>query len=137
MNGSQGIGALFLEHVRASGLVPLARLPEKLTRCGLSLVGDNMSPLSRVRSSIMRCMHGTAKRGLASSSRNRHQPAAFHLLVCPITKGPLEYDSSTNELVSVDVRVAFPVQDGVPNLVPSDARRIPPAETQVKHKDSA
>lgn len=86
MNGSQGIGALFLEHVRASGLVPLARLPEKLTRCGLSLVGDNMSPLSRVRSSIMRCMHGTAKRGLASSSRNRHQPAAFHLLVCPITK---------------------------------------------------
>jgi uncharacterized protein YbaR (Trm112 family) len=46
----------------------------------------------------------------------------LELLVCPVTKGPLEYDREAQELISRSARLAYPVKDGIPVLLESDAR---------------
>jgi len=46
----------------------------------------------------------------------------LELLGCPVTKGPLEYDRETQELISRSARLAYPVKDGIPVLLESDAR---------------
>lgn len=51
-------------------------------------------------------------------------PKMLELLVCPLTKGNLTYDKSRNELVSRLARLAYPVRDGIPILLPSEARQI-------------
>ncbi|MEK1851888.1 MAG: Trm112 family protein [Phyllobacterium sp.] len=46
------------------------------------------------------------------------------LLVCPLTKGPLVYDQEKLELVSKSAHLAYPVRDGIPIMLPSEARAI-------------
>lgn len=48
------------------------------------------------------------------------------LLACPLTKGPLVWDAERCELVSKLARLAYPVRDGIPVLLPSEARSIDP-----------
>lgn len=48
----------------------------------------------------------------------------LELLVCPVTKGPLEYDRDRNELQSHSARLAYPVRDGLPILLESEARTL-------------
>jgi uncharacterized protein YbaR (Trm112 family) len=46
----------------------------------------------------------------------------LELLVCPLTKGPLVFDAERCELVSRIAKLAYPVRDGIPVLLPSEAR---------------
>ena len=46
------------------------------------------------------------------------------LLVCPVTKGPLVYDRERQELSSRSARLAYPVRDGIPILLESEARTL-------------
>ena len=46
----------------------------------------------------------------------------LELLVCPITKGPLDYNRDTQELSSRSARLAYPVRDGIPILLEAEAR---------------
>jgi hypothetical protein len=46
----------------------------------------------------------------------------LELLVCPVTKGPLEYCKESQELVSRSARLAYPVRDGIPIMLESQAR---------------
>lgn len=46
------------------------------------------------------------------------------ILVCPITKGPLHYDRSRQELISKTERLAFPIRDGIPVMLVSEARTL-------------
>lgn len=48
----------------------------------------------------------------------------LELLVCPVTKGPLEYDRDRQELTSRSARLAYPVQDGIPILLEAEARTL-------------
>ena len=43
-------------------------------------------------------------------------------LVCPLTKGVLEYDPEKQELISRQARLAFPIRDGIPIMLPDEAR---------------
>ena len=52
------------------------------------------------------------------------------LLVCPLTKGPLHYDAAHNEMISHAARLAFPVRDGLPVLLESEARALTDLELQ-------
>jgi uncharacterized protein len=54
----------------------------------------------------------------------RPDPKMLELLVCPVTKGRLIYDRDRNELVSEKAKLAFPIRDGVPIMLESEARRI-------------
>jgi hypothetical protein len=51
-------------------------------------------------------------------------PRLLEMLVCPLTKGPLEYDRMNNELVSRKAGLAYPVRDGIPIMLPEEARKI-------------
>lgn len=48
----------------------------------------------------------------------------LELLVCPVTKGPLEFDREKQELISRSARLAYPVHDGVPVLLENEARTL-------------
>ncbi|MFN3584802.1 Trm112 family protein [Phenylobacterium sp.] len=51
-------------------------------------------------------------------------PRLLEVLVCPVTRGPLEYDRAKHELVSRQARLAYPIRDGVPIMLPEDAREL-------------
>lgn len=51
-------------------------------------------------------------------------PAILEILVCPVTRGPLSYDAQAEELISKDAKLAFPVRDGIPIMLPEEARRL-------------
>ena len=51
-------------------------------------------------------------------------PKLLEILVCPVTKGPLEFDRVTQELISRKAGLAYPVRDGIPIMLPEEARRL-------------
>lgn len=55
---------------------------------------------------------------------SRPDPKMLELLVCPVSKGRLVYDRETNELISEKAKLAYPIKDGVPIMLESEARRI-------------
>lgn len=54
----------------------------------------------------------------------------LELLVCPVTKGPLEMNRDTQELVSRSARLAYPIRDGIPVLLENEARPLTDAELE-------
>ena len=54
----------------------------------------------------------------------------LELLVCPVTKGPLELNRDTQELVSRSARLAYPIRDGIPVLLENEARPLSDAELE-------
>jgi uncharacterized protein YbaR (Trm112 family) len=59
-----------------------------------------------------------------SKSMTTVDPKLLELLVCPITRGPLRYDPERQELISQAARLAYPVRDGIPIMIASEARRL-------------
>jgi uncharacterized protein YbaR (Trm112 family) len=51
-------------------------------------------------------------------------PRLLEILVCPLTKTTLRYDRERNELVSMAAHLAYPIRDGIPIMLPEEARRI-------------
>jgi hypothetical protein len=51
-------------------------------------------------------------------------PKLLEILVCPLTKGPLEYDASKQELISRSAKLAYPIRDGIPIMLPEEARPL-------------
>ncbi|XP_064305996.1 protein preY, mitochondrial [Phalacrocorax carbo] len=59
------------------------------------------------------------------------EPSLLRFLVCPLSKRPLRYEEATNELINEELGIAYPIIDGIPNMIPEAARMIqkkPPAE---------
>ncbi len=46
------------------------------------------------------------------------------MLVCPVTRTPLEYDRAKGELISRAAKLAYPIRDGVPVMLPEEAREL-------------
>ena len=55
-------------------------------------------------------------------------PRLLEILVCPLTKGPLNYDRVKRELLSVQAGLAYPVRDGIPIMLVDEARPLDDAE---------
>jgi uncharacterized protein YbaR (Trm112 family) len=51
-------------------------------------------------------------------------PKLLELLVCPLTKTTLEYDRERQELISRAAKLAYPIRDGIPIMLPDEARAI-------------
>jgi uncharacterized protein YbaR (Trm112 family) len=51
-------------------------------------------------------------------------PRLLEILVCPVTHGALEYDRAKGELISRSARLAYPIRDGVPIMLPEEAREL-------------
>ena len=56
-------------------------------------------------------------------------PKMLELLVCPLTKTTLHYDEEKNELISKVAKLAYPIRDGIPVMVASEARELEIDET--------
>lgn len=72
---------------------------------------------------------GAARRHASDRQQGQEQPKAFdpallEFLVCPLSKKPLRYEASTNELINKELGIAYPVIDGIPNMIPQAARMI-------------
>lgn len=51
-------------------------------------------------------------------------PKLLSILVCPVTKGPLIYDRKADELISCNAGLAYPIRDGIPIMLASEARTL-------------
>jgi len=51
-------------------------------------------------------------------------PRLLEILVCPVTKGPLRLDREKGELVSDKAGLAYPIRDGIPIMLPEEARKL-------------
>lgn len=58
------------------------------------------------------------------NDKNGIDKKLLDILVCPISKGPLKYNKGENELISLEAGLAFPVEDGIPIMLLSRARKI-------------
>lgn len=63
---------------------------------------------------------------MADTPDTTHQidPKLLEILVCPVTKRPLDYDRAKGELISRAARLAYPIRDGIPIMLPEDARAL-------------
>ena len=55
---------------------------------------------------------------------NSVDPKLLEILVCPLTKGQLEYDAERQELVSRSAKLAYPIRDGIPIMLVEEARKL-------------
>lgn len=60
----------------------------------------------------------------ATQPRTGIDPKLLEILVCPVTKGVLEYDAAKQELISRAARLAYPIRDGIPIMLPEEARKL-------------
>ncbi len=51
-------------------------------------------------------------------------PRLLEVLVCPVSKGPLDYDAAANELISRGARLVYPIREGIPIMLPEEARPL-------------
>ena len=59
-----------------------------------------------------------------ADTTTRIDPKLLEILVCPLTKGRLDYDVEKQELVSRQARLAYPLRDGIPIMLPEEARPL-------------
>lgn len=55
---------------------------------------------------------------------NTVDPKLLEILVCPLTKVPLRYDATRQELISDQAKLAYPIRDGIPVMLVDEARKI-------------
>jgi uncharacterized protein YbaR (Trm112 family) len=60
----------------------------------------------------------------AERRAGRIDPKLLEILVCPLTKTTLEYDAERQELVSRAAKLAYPIRDGIPIMLPDEARPL-------------
>jgi uncharacterized protein YbaR (Trm112 family) len=59
-----------------------------------------------------------------NSPKKSVDPKLLEILVCPVTKGELEYDEAAQELISKKANLAYPIRDGIPVMLADEARRL-------------
>ena len=59
-----------------------------------------------------------------NTNQNKVDPKLLEILVCPVTKGDLEYNKEKNELISKQAGLAYPIRDGIPIMLEDEARKI-------------
>jgi uncharacterized protein YbaR (Trm112 family) len=59
-----------------------------------------------------------------AETTTRIDPKLLEILVCPLTKATLEYDASRQELISRAAKLAYPIRDGIPIMLPEEARPL-------------
>ena len=59
-----------------------------------------------------------------SRTQQSVDPKLLEILVCPVTKGTLRYDAAAQELISDAASLAYPIRDGIPIMLPDEARKL-------------
>lgn len=99
-----------------------------LSAAGRKLASALRSTRAPPPTAARRCLRVSGSRPCADKNeRNGEPPRAFdpallEFLVCPLSKKPLRYEASTNELINEELGIAYPIVDGIPNMIPQAAR---------------
>uniref|UniRef100_A0A8C0IPI0 Protein preY, mitochondrial n=1 Tax=Chelonoidis abingdonii TaxID=106734 RepID=A0A8C0IPI0_CHEAB len=106
-------------------MLALIALPSVLISAALQACAPPLSKLQEVSVPFP----GAAPRRFSDRQKDQEQPKAFdpallEFLVCPLSKKPLRYEASTNELINKELGIAYPIIDGIPNMIPQAARMI-------------
>jgi uncharacterized protein YbaR (Trm112 family) len=64
-------------------------------------------------------------------------PKLLEILICPLTKSTLRYDPEREELISDKARLAYPIRDGIPIMLPDEARPLDEDETGPTYEEGA
>jgi uncharacterized protein len=59
-----------------------------------------------------------------TNQARRTNPKLLEMLVCPVTKTRLQYDEEKQELISKAANLAYPIRDGIPVMLPEEARQL-------------
>jgi uncharacterized protein len=60
----------------------------------------------------------------APETKDEIDPTLLQILVCPVTKQPLQWDKDAQELISKSAGLAYPVRNGIPIMLPEEARKL-------------
>ncbi|KAM6346601.1 protein preY, mitochondrial [Podargus strigoides] len=85
----------------------------------------------RGAAAVLRRAASGGGKGSGSTRPQALEPSLLRFLVCPLSKRPLRYEEATNELINEELGIAYPVIDGIPNMIPEAARttrKKPPSE---------
>ncbi|KAB5571619.1 hypothetical protein PHYPO_G00227130 [Pangasianodon hypophthalmus] len=74
--------------------------------------------------------------GVKDAGKKPFDVSLLEFLVCPLSKKPLRYEETTNELINEELGIAYPILDGIPNMIPQDARLIKETEGAEKPAQS-
>ncbi|XP_029453777.1 protein preY, mitochondrial [Rhinatrema bivittatum] len=82
-----------------------------------------------ITAAIRSLLHSGPRRASQSpkdpaGSKKSFNPELLRILVCPLSHKPLRYEESTNELINEELGIAYPIIDGMPNMLPQEARMI-------------
>ncbi|XP_064366524.1 protein preY, mitochondrial [Dromaius novaehollandiae] len=72
---------------------------------------------------LRRAASGDGAAGHSPARPQPLEPSLLRFLVCPLSKRPLRYEESTNELINEELGIAYPVVDGIPTMIPEAARK--------------
>lgn len=72
----------------------------------------------------MTSAENTPENNPTSSTPHKIDPKLLEILVCPLTKATLEYDAARQELISRQAKLAYPIRDGIPIMLPEEARQL-------------
>ncbi|XP_078405478.1 protein preY, mitochondrial isoform X1 [Cetorhinus maximus] len=94
-----------------------------------------------IRGAVWRRLLHFSRAGLAGEQGTGGREAALDLtllpyLVCPLSRKQLRYEESSNQLINDELGIAYPVIDGIPNMIPQDAKLIPKREDRPKEEES-
>jgi uncharacterized protein YbaR (Trm112 family) len=71
---------------------------------------------------------------MTAPANSKVDPKLLEILVCPVTRGPLEYDAEAGELISRQAGLAFPIRDGIPIMLVEEARPLDQPRAQPERK---
>ncbi|KAK2867178.1 hypothetical protein Q8A67_025295 [Cirrhinus molitorella] len=92
-----------------------------------------LRPVSAVK---IRGQHRSRSDGVKGSESQPFDESLLEFLVCPLSKKPLRYDEKSNELINEELGIAYPIVDGIPNMIPQDARMIHKSSSTEKPTES-
>ncbi|XP_053740765.1 protein preY, mitochondrial-like [Synchiropus splendidus] len=69
-------------------------------------------------------VRGSARTFCEDQVQSDFDVSLLDFLVCPLSKKPLRYEAQTNELVNDELGIAYPIIDGIPNMIPQEARLL-------------
>ncbi|XP_068460164.1 protein preY, mitochondrial [Clinocottus analis] len=93
-----------------------------------SVVGRLVTETGRVRTvAVAQRLTAVSCRSFSEVKDAEQQPfdgSLLEFLVCPLSKKPLRYEAETNELINEELGIAYPIIDGIPNMIPQEARLL-------------
>lgn len=106
----------------------------------LRTLGTGVLTVQRSVSAVQLLKVGAQQRSRCDAVKDSQSPpfdeALLEVLVCPLSKKPLRYDGSSNELINEELGIAYPIIDGIPNMIPQDARMIHKTKAPEKASES-